>query len=59
MGRVFKARRLENKIAKIKRQINLEFETEALRELNDVMEWQKNFDVNSGFQIADCFYQLR
>jgi tetratricopeptide (TPR) repeat protein len=60
VGRSIKLKRLANKLSKIKRQINLEFENEALSELNLLFEgWRVGLDVQHGYEMADCFYKLR
>ena len=60
LARSIKTKRLQAKLSKIKRQIYLEYEQEAQHELEDLLETYKGMlDVQYGYQVADCFYQLR
>ena len=47
------------KLFKIKRQIDLEFENDALQGLQEILEAKNKMDVDLAFQVAECFYQLK
>lgn len=60
IGHALKKQRLEAKLAKIKRQILMEFETEALQSLQEILDGKgSTLEAEFTYQIADCFYQLR
>lgn len=60
LGKPVKVKNLDSKLAKIKRHIQLEFEEEALSELDDLTRsLGHSIDVYPGFQIAEHYFQLR
>ncbi len=59
VGKNLKRQRLQAKLSKIKRQIELEFEGEALTGLQEIMEQRANLDIETAFEVADCFYKLK
>ena len=54
-----KKQRLQAKLSKIKRQIDLEFENDALQGLQEIIDQRAKLDLDSAFEVAECFYQLR
>ena len=60
LGRTLKQQRMNVKMAKIKRQIALDYEVEALQNLQEILDYKGGSLVAEfAFEVADCFYKLR
>ena len=59
VGRHLKKQRLQAKLSKIKRQIELEFESDALQGLQEIIEQRSKLDVDTAYEVAECFYHLQ
>lgn len=60
VGRAYKTQRLEEKLMKVKKMLELEFETEALKELEEIKNsFKTHFSAAHGFMMANFYYKLR
>lgn len=60
VGKTLKQQRMQARLAKVRLQIKLEYETEALQTLQSILEYQgSKLDADFAFGVADCFYCLR
>ena len=59
IGKTLKQQRVQVLLDKIQKQINLEFHEDALKNLQELLNYRtKSMKPEIAFQIADCLYQL-
>lgn len=59
IGKALKRQRMQVKLSKIKRQISMDFDVEALQSLQEILESNAgNLEADFAFDIAECFYKL-